>query len=194
MLKRSLIAAAVMGLCLAPAPARADVLLTPFAGLTFGGITESTRGMFGFAASFTAGGIAGLDIDFGYSPEFFGDDDDDDLEDLFDSEANMITLMANLRLAVPIGGTEGPGVRPYVSGGIGLMRSRTDATDLFDEITSNDWGFNAGAGVNGFFNDNVGLQGEVRYFRAFDDFLEDSELDLGSLDFWRGSFGVTFRF
>ena len=190
MLKRSLCAAAVMAACLMPATARADVLLTPFAGLTFGGITETTRGMFGVAASFTAGGIAGLDIDFGYSPDFFGEDDDD----LSDVESNMITLMANLRLAVPIGGTEGRGVRPYVSGGFGLIRSRLDAGDLFDEITSNDWGFNVGAGVNGFFSDHVGVQGEIRYFRAVNDFGEDLDIDLGSLDFWRASFGVSFKF
>jgi hypothetical protein len=38
------------------------------------------------------------------------------------------------------------------------------------------------------------MQGEIRYFRSFDDFLEDFEVDLGSFDFWRGSVGVTFRF
>ena len=191
MLKRSLTAAALVAVCLVPSTARADVLLTPFAGLTFGGITETTRGMFGVAASFTAGGIAGLDIDFGYSPDFFGQDDDDDL---FDADTNMVTLMANLRLAAPIGGTEGRGFRPYVSGGIGLLRSRIEATDLFDEVTSNDWGMNVGAGVNGFFSDHVGVQGEIRYFRSFNDFGEDLEVDLGSLDFWRGSFGVSFKF
>jgi opacity protein-like surface antigen len=192
MLKRSLVAAVVTAACLMPATARADVLLTPFAGLTFGGITETTRGMFGVAASFTAGGIAGLDIDFGYSPDFFGDGGEDD--ELFDATSNMVTLMANLRLAAPIGGTEGRGFRPYVSGGFGLLRSRVDPGDLFDEVTSNDWGFNVGAGVNGFFSDHVGLQGEIRYFRAINDFGEDFEIDPGSLDFWRGSVGVSFKF
>jgi opacity protein-like surface antigen len=191
MFKRSLTVAAVAAICLLPSTARADILLTPFAGLTFGGVTDTTRGMFGVAASFTAGGIAGLDLDFGYSPSFFGDDDD---ADPFDPDTNMITLMANLRLAAPLGGTEGPGVRPYVSGGVGLLRTQVDATDLFEGITSNSWGVNVGAGVNGFFNDNVGMQGEIRYFRSFDDFLEDFEVDLGSFDFWRGSVGVTFRF
>jgi opacity protein-like surface antigen len=190
MFKRSLTVAAVAAICLLPSTARADILLTPFAGLTFGGVTDTTRGMFGVAASFTAGGIAGLDLDFGYSPSFFGDDD----ADPFDPDTNMITLMANLRLAAPLGGTEGPGVRPYVSGGVGLLRTQVDATDLFEGITSNSWGVNVGAGVNGFFNDNVGMQGEIRYFRSFDDFLEDFEVDLGSFDFWRGSVGVTFRF
>jgi opacity protein-like surface antigen len=187
MCKRVILATA-LAVCLSPAAARADVIFTPFAGITFGGAADSTRGMFGVAASFTAGGIAGLDIDFGHSPDFFGDVDDIGIE------SNVTTLMANLRLAAPIGGTEGPGVRPYVSGGIGLMRSRVDADDLFEGVTSNDWGFNIGAGVNGFFTDHVGLQAEIRYFRAFNDFGEDIEIDVSSFDFWRGSVGLSFKF
>ena len=187
MWKRSLIAA-VLTVCLVPASARADVILTPFAGLTFGGITDTNRAMFGMAASFTAGGIAGLDLDFGHSPDFFGDDD------FADVESNVTTFMANIRLAAPIGGTEGTGFRPFVSGGIGLLRSRVEATDFFEEVSSNDWGFNVGAGVNAFFSDHVGIQGEVRYFRAFQDFGEDFDLDLGTLDFWRGSVGLSFKF
>jgi opacity protein-like surface antigen len=188
MCKRVLVAA-ILAICLSPASARADVIFTPFAGLTFGGATDANRAVFGVAASFTAGGIAGLDIDFGHSPDFFGDDDD-----LAGFESNVTTLMANLRLAAPIGGTEGRGVRPYVSAGVGLMRSRVDADDFLEGITSNDWGFNVGAGVNGFFSDHVGLQGEIRYFRAFNDFGEDFEIDVSSFDFWRGSVGLSFKF
>jgi hypothetical protein len=43
----------------------------------------------------------------------------------------------------------------------------------------------------------VGIRGDVRYFRAFDDIEdEDDDLDitLGDLRFWRGTVGVTFRF
>jgi hypothetical protein len=53
-----------------------------------------------------------------------------------------------------------------------------------------------GAGVSGFFTDNVGLRGDVRYFRSLQDDEPDDEFDvsLGSFKFWRGSLGVTFRF
>ena len=104
--------------------------------------------------------------------------------------------MANVVLGAPIGGQSGMGIRPYASGGVGIIRSQIgDAEDLFD-VDSNDWGFNVGAGVTGFFADNVGLRGDVRYFRSLQDNEPDDELDvaLGDLRFWRGSVGITFRF
>ena len=63
-------------------------------------------------------------------------------------------------------------------------------------MSSNDWGFNVGAGLTGFFADNVGIRGDVRYFRSLQDNEPDDELDLalGDLRFWRGSVGITFRF
>ena len=67
--------------------------------------------------------------------------------------------------------------------------------DLF-ELNSTDWGFNVGAGVTGFFTDNIGLRGDVRYFRSLEDNEPDDEFDVALSDFrfWRGTVGVTFRF
>ena len=63
-------------------------------------------------------------------------------------------------------------------------------------MDSTDWGFNVGAGVAGFFSDNIGLQGDVRYFRSLQDNngSDDVDFGLGSLHFWRGTVGVVFRF
>ena len=71
----------------------------------------------------------------------------------------------------------------------------SDADDLFD-VANNDFGVNVGAGVIGFFNDHVGLRGDIRYFRSLQDPEEDNEFDIdfGTFDFWRGTVGVTFRF
>ena len=33
--------------------------------------------------------------------------------------------------------------------------------------TKNDFGLDVGGGVMGFFSDNVGLRGDIRYFRGF---------------------------
>ena len=54
---------------------------------------------------------------------------------------------------------------------------------------------NIGAGINGQFTDNVGIRGDVRYFRSLQDNEPDNDLDLslGSFDFWRGTVGMTFR-
>jgi hypothetical protein len=53
-----------------------------------------------------------------------------------------------------------------------------------------------GGGVTGFFTDNVGIRGDLRYFRSLQDNEPDGNLDLGlsGFHFWRGTVGVTFRF
>jgi opacity protein-like surface antigen len=104
-------------------------------------------------------------------------------------------LMANLVLGAPIGGQHGPGIRPYASGGLGLIKSRIDDADDLFEVSSTDWGFNVGAGVHGFFTDHIGVRGDIRYFRSLEDNEPDDELDLALRDFryWRGSVGLTFR-
>ena len=50
-------------------------------------------------------------------------------------------------------------------------------------------------GINGNFNDNFGIRGDIRYFRSLQDNEPDNDLDLnlGSFDFWRGTVGLTFR-
>jgi opacity protein-like surface antigen len=206
---RKILTTGVLALMLsafAPAKASADWLFTPFIGMNWGSAVTfnsdlgdfddefEKRVNFGASLAWMGAGIAGFEIDFGYSPNFFESTEGDDDFDYGDN--NLTTLMANVVLGAPIGGQSGGGIRPYASGGVGIIRSRIgDAGDLFD-VTSNDWGFNVGAGVTGFFSDNVGLRGDVRYFRSLQDNEPDDEFDiaLGSLHFWRGSVGVTFRF
>ena len=50
--------------------------------------------------------------------------------------------------------------------------------------------------MTGFFTDNIGLRGDVRYFRSLQDNEPDDEFDVALSDFrfWRGTVGVTFRF
>jgi len=209
MFRRVLITSCLAFMVSAAAPARAsaDWLFTPFIGLNwgssvtfndeFGDIDDEfeKRGTFGASLAWMGGGIAGFEIDFGYTPNFF--ELTEGSEDFDYGDNNLTTLMANLTLGAPIGGQQGAGIRPYVSGGVGIIRSRIgDAEDLFD-VTSSDWGFNAGAGVAGFFSDNVGLRGDVRYFRSLDDIEDaddDLDISLGDLRFWRGTVGITFRF
>ena len=190
----------------APAKASADWLFTPFIGMNWGSAVTfndalgdfddefEKRVNFGASLAWMGAGIAGFELDFGYTPNFFESTEGDD--DFDYGESNLTTVMANVVLGAPIGGQSGMGIRPYASGGVGIIRSQIgDAEDLFD-VDSNDWGFNVGAGVTGFFADNVGIRGDVRYFRSLQDNEPDDELDvaLGDLRFWRGSVGITFRF
>ena len=52
-------------------------------------------------------------------------------------------------------------------GDVGLLHAR--ATGLFDNVSNSDFGFDVGAGLTGFFSDNVGIRGDIRYFRALRD-------------------------
>ena len=106
--------------------------------------------------------------------------------------------MANLKVGAPFGGQTGGGIRPYASGGLGIIKSRIDDADDLFEVDSTNWGLNVGGGVAGFFSDNFGLQGDVRYFRSLQDTEADGEVTsmsaLGSFSFWRGTVGLVFRF
>ena len=105
--------------------------------------------------------------------------------------------MANLIVGIPIGGQTGGGVRPYASGGVGVIRTEiNDPLDLVGDLSKNNWGFNVGGGISGFFTDNVGAKGDIRWFRQFRDVERDDDLDigLGGFSFWRGTVGIVFRF
>jgi opacity protein-like surface antigen len=184
------------GMLAAPAPARADWIFTPFVGGNFGGDAKNadfdfnTNASYGASFGYMGAGVIGFEVDFGYSPNFF----EDPSTDAFD--ANVTSLMGNLIIGVPVGGQTGPGIRPYVSGGAGLLRTRVDDAGDFFDIDQNAFGINAGGGVMGFFSDHVGVRGDIRYFRAFKDVERGDgvDLELGGFDFWRGSVGVAFRF
>ncbi len=192
---------ALMCLALAPAPARADWLLSPYLGTTFGSeLTDSentdnefaNKLNYGVALTFMGGGIIGFEIDFAYAPEFF-EANDEDLDFLDDS--NLTTIMANLVVGAPIGGQTGPGFRPYAAGGIGLMRANLEsAGDLFDDISDNSFGINVGGGVIGFLSNNIGLRGDLRYFQSLSDIGDNLDFDLGKFRYWRGTGGIVFRF
>ncbi len=104
-------------------------------------------------------GIAGFEVDWGWSPNFFQNTTGGGTFAVGDS--NVTTFMGNLILGVPVGGQTGGGVRPYVVGGAGLLRSNISGSTFFDDdLTSNDFGIDLGGGVHGYFNDHVGLRGD----------------------------------
>ena len=98
-------------------PARADWLFTPSLGAAFGGDAPSQPITYGGSAAFLRAGVVGVEFDAAVTPDFFGND----TPSIGDS--NVTTVMGNLMLAVPVGE---PGIRPYVSGGVGLIRHARD--------------------------------------------------------------------
>ena len=191
----------------APRHASADWIVTPFVGWNTGGAADvSGSGGEAFSNKFEhkvdygvsiAGmgdGIAGFELDFGYSPNFFETGTTGEGFD-FTNDSNVTTLTGNLILGAPAGG-HGGSVRPYVVGGVGLIRTNVqDTAGFFDVTSKNDFGFDAGAGIMGFFAQNVGIRGDFRYFRTFKGTTDNpTGLDLSNFHFWRGSVGVSFKF
>jgi opacity protein-like surface antigen len=173
-------------LVFAPLPASAEGFVIPWAGGDWGSNTANGQAAYGVSAGGMGAGIIGGEVDFGYSPHFFGDTSD------FGSNS-VLDLMGNVIVGVPVGGTHGAGLRPFVTGGVGLIRTQIDGGSLFDVSSSNNqFGFNVGAGVMGFLAEHVGLQGDIRYFRDVNGNVVNG-LDLGRLHFWRASAGLVLR-
>jgi opacity protein-like surface antigen len=171
-----------------PDEARADGYVTPWIAISAVSANDEGRGGFGVTTGYMGAGIFGFEADVGYMSDFFG------LSQFGDGYG--ITAMGNAILGIPIGGDHGVGVRPFVSGGLGLLRTHIDAGPLNDLTRSNnEFAYNLGAGMMGFFSQHVGLRGEVRYMRALQDTNRGSGIDFeaGPLRFWRASAGVTFR-
>ena len=192
MLKKCAVLVALM-VTLAPGAASADWLFTPNIGPVFGGSASGREHLsYGASIGWMGAGVFGWEADFAYTPEFF-EADDDDIE-LFDS-SNVTTFMVNAIIGIPAGGTSGAGFRPYFSGGVGLMQQHVSGAESLVEVDNSEFGINLGAGAMGFLSDHVGIRGDIRYLRALSDPDEDNEFDiaLGDFDYWRATFGVTFR-
>jgi hypothetical protein len=181
----------------APSTASADFLFTPFIGGNWGGSAKITdidgtfeqkfdrKLTYGGSFAFLGGDIAGLEVDFGYSPSFFGDSSAG--IDLV-GDGNVTTLMANFMLA-----SKGA-VRPYVSVGGGLIRQEAETVNGFFTTDRNSFGFDAGGGIMAFFGGPVGVRGDIRFFRALHDDEDSVDFSLNSFRFWRGTVGVVLRF
>jgi len=203
-LRKVIIAAAVVlsASAAAPTKASADWLLTPFLGSTFGGnadiadVSGSTfsdefeqKLNYGASLAWMGGGVLGFEVDFGYSPNFFGVESNNPGFGLV-GDGNVTTAMGNIVVGAPLGG-----LRPYASGGLGLISSRVDSASQFvTKATSNDLGMDVGGGVM-FLGGNVGVRGDLRYFRSLNNNDNNTiDFSLGSFRFWRGTVGVTFKF
>src|SRR5688572_30460228 len=109
-----------------PADARAQgVSITPYAGFAGGRDTPSSTLTTGASLTFM-GPVAGFELDLGYTPDFFGEES----EVALIADSNVTTFMGSLVIGIG----RGP-VRPYVQGGLGLVRSRVDIDDLFDAVS-----------------------------------------------------------
>ena len=191
-LNRTLAFTLLLGLA-TPAAARADGMIIPFAGVNFGGNSgknigdaiDAKRLNWGASFAFMGAGVLGLEADFGFSPDFYGKTDI--------GGSSVLTATGNLLLGVPIGGQKGVGFRPYALAGLGIARSKVDAYSDVLNFDNSKAAWDFGGGAMFFFGDNVGIRGDVRYFRTFG---AADLIGLGNdhLDFGRASAGLILRF
>ncbi len=189
-MRSQLLAVCALTAVLTAAPideARADWLLTPFLGVTFGGSAPEEKVTYGLSSTFIGAGSLGFEIDAAITPNFF--DDDNGIID----DSNVSTVMGNLVLAAP---GSGLAFRPYAALGAGIIRLKATSVGNFFDLDENSFGVNAGGGIIAQVGERVGIRGDVRYFRSMrdSDSSGDIDLDLTGFDFWRGTLGVTIRF
>ena len=171
---------------LAAAPAvHSDTMLSGHAGAAFGGDLDDAAATYGGAITFMGDGLLGFEVEGAYTPDFFGDNA------LVFDENNVSSLMGNLLLG---GGSEKG--RFFVSVGAGILQTRATSLDDFFEVDNTNFAASAGVGGMGFFSDNFGVRGDVRYYRNFgeDPENDDFDLDFGDFGFWRGTAGLVFKF
>ena len=185
-------------LLLFPSAARSEWLFTPSIGGTFGGDT------FGADNTLMSFAIASIDEDaFGWeanvavAPNFF----DDTLGEFnYVGSGNVTTAMLNAVIGVPVGAQHRVSFRPYATGGIGLMRMHV-VSEPENPFVDNEHevGWNVGGGAMTLFGRHLGLRGDVRYVRSFQNgvpsWTRNVNVDVapGNFDFFQATAGLTFR-
>jgi hypothetical protein len=146
----------------APAAAGAQGFISPLIGFDFGGDSgcqtaadcEDKNSNIGVAIG-TMGSVLGFEAEIAYARDFFGDTPG--------QSSNVLTFMSNLMIVPKIGP-----VRPYVVGGLGLIKTRVEFTgaSLLD-TNNNSFGWDLGGGVMIFFGEHIGVRGDLRRFSSF---------------------------
>lgn len=171
-------------------PARPQGFISPLIGFDFGGdaqcpnLTGCQDKKVNASVSFGAmGNVLGFEEEIAYAPDFFGS--------AAGLSSSVLTLMSNVMLVPKIGP-----VRPYVEGGIGLIKTHVDLTTTSVFTTSNNGlGWDVGGGVIGFIGPHVGLRGDLRYVHAFQDLtVLGFTLSNAKLNYGRASVGVVLKF
>ena len=182
---------AVLAFILAtPSSARADGFLSGLIGYNFGGDAgcptlqncDDKRANLGVSAGSI--GVIGFEEELAYAKDFFGKSSA--------GGSSVLTLMSNLLIAPGFGP-----VHPYVLGGAGLLRARTDFTPsaLILNASDNQFAWDVGGGVM-VFAGHVGVRGDIRHFHSFQEttgllgFLATGD----KLNFGRASGAIVFKF
>ena len=154
-----------------PSPASAEWHFVPFVGWTFHADTsifdpdEGTSKVhwnFGGTVTLVGSGIFGVEGTFVWTPGFFNNDESLQHTAIV-NKSRTFAMMGNAVLTTPRQWTE-YGLRPFVSGGFGVLRVyRTDFKPVFPG-TGSIPAFNIGGGAIGFLSKRTGVRFDLRYY------------------------------
>ena len=207
---RRLFLVACAAVLLTPARAGAEWHFTPMGGYTMFGNTsfvdpEQGTGKrhlhAGGSVAWLSRGIFGLEALGIWTPEFFeGKQSLLGSIDAIDS-SRTVSLMGNVVLTLPQRWTE-YGLRPFVSGGWGLLHSSTRSArsaggalapgDVFT-FDVNLSGFNVGGGAIGFISPRTGVRFDVRYHSTLRRTGDAPSFGPAHLRYMTASLGVVLR-
>jgi hypothetical protein len=181
----------------APPRASAEWHLAPFAGVKFGGSTtlidlDAAAGdkklVYGGTVTWLGRGIFGVEGDVSVVPNYLEADSGSKVQ-----SSQVSTLMGNIVVTAPLGWTR-ESLRPYASGGAGVVRAAMDDSFNVFNYRRNLGGYNVGGGVVGFVTPFTGVKWDVRYFRAWGPAGEGTTLGSARLNFWRATMAIVFRY
>lgn len=163
-----------------PVGLAADSIFTPFIGSSYGEKDTEKVTTLGASLAAMAGGVFGFEIDFARTAKAPSNA-------VFVENSRSTTAMGNLIIGVPI-----KGVRPYVVGGMGWMKTEVSAGSLSKKTDG--LALAVGGGVMGFFSDHVGARFDLRYTRAVSIGESIRDVVFEAPAFWRASWGLALRF
>ncbi len=164
-----------------------------FVGSNFGASADSASVDFGGQVGYLWQGIAGAELLGDFGPKFKVNNA------LLADNPTVNAYMVNGVGALPLGADRQ--IQPYVSAGVGGIQLRSDVLGISATTSANAVraGADVGFGVMGYAG-NVGVRGDVRYFRAFTNDNIDlaagdalAQTVLSGLNFWRANIGVAVR-
>jgi hypothetical protein len=183
-------------LLVAASPAHADFFITPFAAIKFAGDASivdlesgasNTKFALGGMVGWLTDGLFGVEADLTYVPRFF-----ERSTGSLVARSHVFTLMGNVMVAAPLSVTQ-YSLRPFVSGGGGLMHINIDDVANAIPVDSNLFGINVGGGATGPLTNSLDVRFELRWFKSVTAGDATPLLPRSALSVWRAAVGLTIR-
>ncbi len=169
-----------------PSVAHAQLQVSPFAGVNFGGDTTKTSGTVGVSATYWVLNWMGIEAEAAYAPMLFE-------QDGFLTSRSVTTATGSFVFKAPMGGDR---FQPYVAVGLGLLRPNLSEAGGFAVAKGDTLALTVGVGATGFINDHVGFRGDLRSLRGRESDLDTNGfgIDFSKFSFFRPTAGLVVRF